>query len=46
MDTAGEEKKVFDHVTCLISTCADEVSGQGSLSEDVIEQVCSCLPLQ
>lgn len=39
MDTSVEEQMRFYHVTCLISSSVDEVSRQGSLSLDVIEQV-------
>ncbi|KAM7511851.1 hypothetical protein LguiB_010726 [Lonicera macranthoides] len=38
MDTSVEEQMRFYHVTCLISSSVDEVSRQGSLSLDVIEQ--------
>ncbi|ONK63667.1 uncharacterized protein A4U43_C07F17640 [Asparagus officinalis] len=38
MDTTSDEQKRFDHVTCLISVSLDEVSVQGSLAADVIEQ--------
>lgn len=39
MDTTGDEQRGFDHVTCLISASVVEVSGQGTLAADVIEQV-------
>lgn len=38
MDTTEDEQRGFDHVTCLITASADEVSGQGTLVVDVIEQ--------
>ncbi|RWR74757.1 65-microtubule-associated protein 5-like protein [Cinnamomum micranthum f. kanehirae] len=38
MDMPLEEQKRFDRVTCLISASIDEVSGQGYLALDVIEQ--------
>ncbi|KAL5074692.1 hypothetical protein RYX36_013676 [Vicia faba] len=37
MDTPQEEKKLFDHVTCNISTSVDEVIVPGSLSLYLIE---------
>lgn len=45
MHTPGEERKRFDHVMCLITSTADEVVSPGSLSVDVIEQVCPFLLL-
>ncbi|KAJ1382243.1 Microtubule associated protein, partial [Sesbania bispinosa] len=39
METPIDEKKAFSHVTRLISASVDEVSTQGCLSADVIEQV-------
>ncbi|XXG50578.1 hypothetical protein AAC387_Pa02g4563 [Persea americana] len=38
MDMPLDEQKRFDRVTCLISAPVDEVSGQGYLALDVIEQ--------
>lgn len=38
MDMPLEEQKRFNRVTCLISASIDEVSGQGYLALDVIEQ--------
>uniref|UniRef100_A0A2N9EN54 Uncharacterized protein n=1 Tax=Fagus sylvatica TaxID=28930 RepID=A0A2N9EN54_FAGSY len=38
MDTPVDERKRFDHVTSLISSSVDEVSRQGCLALDVIEQ--------
>ena len=40
MDTPVEEQNKFNHVTHLITLTADEVVSPGSLSVDVIEQVC------
>ncbi|KAJ8646333.1 hypothetical protein MRB53_008081 [Persea americana] len=39
MDMPLDEQKRFDRVTCLISAPVDEVSGQGYLALDVIEQI-------
>lgn len=39
MDTPVDEQKGFEHVTSLISSSVDEVSSQGCLALDVIEQV-------
>ncbi|RDY11060.1 65-kDa microtubule-associated protein 5, partial [Mucuna pruriens] len=39
METPSEERKTFSHVTRLISASVDEVSAQGCLSAEVIEQV-------
>lgn len=39
MDTPVDEQKGFEHVTSLISSSLDEVSSQGCLALDVIEQV-------
>jgi hypothetical protein len=39
MDTPVDERKRFDHVTSLISSSVDEVSRQGCLALDIIEQV-------
>lgn len=39
MDVPADERKRFDHVTCLISSSVDEVSGKGCLALDIIEQV-------
>ncbi|GMY22873.1 65-kDa microtubule-associated protein 5 isoform X1 [Fagus crenata] len=38
MDTPVDERKRFDHVTSLISSSVDEVSRQGCLALDIIEQ--------
>uniref|UniRef100_A0A5B7A2X2 Putative microtubule-associated protein 5 isoform X1 n=1 Tax=Davidia involucrata TaxID=16924 RepID=A0A5B7A2X2_DAVIN len=38
MDTSSEEQKRFGHVTCLISSSVVDVSRQGCLALDVIEQ--------
>uniref|UniRef100_A0A2N9EMT8 Uncharacterized protein n=1 Tax=Fagus sylvatica TaxID=28930 RepID=A0A2N9EMT8_FAGSY len=38
MDTPVDERKRFDHVTILISSSVDEVSRQGCLALDIIEQ--------
>lgn len=43
MDMPLEEQKRFNRVTCLISASIDEVSGQGYLALDVIEQVLNLL---
>jgi hypothetical protein len=40
MCTANEERNLFSHVTCHISTDVDEVTGPGALTLDVLEQVC------
>lgn len=39
METPVDEQKDFRHVTSLISLSVDEVSKEGCLSVDVIEQV-------
>lgn len=39
MDAPSDDRKKFDHVTCLMSSSVDEVSGKGCLAIDVIEQV-------
>ncbi|XP_022138901.1 65-kDa microtubule-associated protein 5 [Momordica charantia] len=39
MDAPSDDRKKFDHVTCLMSSSIDEVSGKGCLAIDVIEQV-------
>lgn len=39
METPIDEQKIFDHVTMLISSSVNDVSRQGCLSLDVIEQV-------
>lgn len=39
MDTPVDEQKRFEHVTSLISSSVDQVSRQGCLALDVIEQV-------
>ncbi|KAF5727932.1 65-kDa microtubule-associated protein 1-like [Tripterygium wilfordii] len=38
MDTPIEERRLFDHVTCNISTSIDEVTVPGALALDLIEQ--------
>lgn len=38
MDASAEEQMKYRHVTCLVSSSIDEVSKQGCLSLDVIEQ--------
>ncbi|XP_010670563.2 65-kDa microtubule-associated protein 5 [Beta vulgaris subsp. vulgaris] len=38
LDIPTSEQKKFEHITCLISSCIDEVSRLGSLSMDAIEQ--------
>ncbi|KAF5728433.1 65-kDa microtubule-associated protein 1-like [Tripterygium wilfordii] len=38
MDTSIEERGLFDHVTCNISTSIDEVTVPGALALDLIEQ--------
>lgn len=40
MDAPIDERKRFEHATSLISSLADEVSGQGCLAIEVLEQVC------
>lgn len=39
LDTPIDEKKRFEHVTSFLTSSIDEVSRQGSLGLDVIEQV-------
>lgn len=39
MDTTEEERSLFDHVTCNISSSVDEVTIRGALALDLIEQV-------
>lgn len=39
MDTPVDERNKFDHVTSLIACTVDEVSKQGCLAIDIIEQV-------
>lgn len=39
MDSPADERKRFDHVTCLMSSSVEEVSGKGCLALDIIEQV-------
>ncbi|AED96603.1 microtubule-associated proteins 65-1 [Arabidopsis thaliana] len=39
MDTPDEERELFDHVTCNISSSVDEVTVPGALARDLIEQV-------
>ncbi|XP_043689784.1 65-kDa microtubule-associated protein 1-like [Telopea speciosissima] len=38
MDTPAEERSLFDHVTCNISSSVDEVTVPGALALDLIEQ--------
>ncbi|XP_022716839.1 65-kDa microtubule-associated protein 1-like [Durio zibethinus] len=38
MDTPEEERRLFDHVTCNISSSVDEVTVPGALALDLIEQ--------
>ncbi|KAL8144247.1 hypothetical protein V2J09_017279 [Rumex salicifolius] len=38
MDTPDEERQLFDHVTCNISSSVDEVTIPGALALDLIEQ--------
>ncbi|XVF33939.1 hypothetical protein REPUB_Repub18cG0014300 [Reevesia pubescens] len=38
MDTPEEERQLFDHVTCNISSSVDEVTVPGALALDLIEQ--------
>ncbi|AED96602.1 unnamed protein product [Arabidopsis thaliana] len=38
MDTPDEERELFDHVTCNISSSVDEVTVPGALARDLIEQ--------
>ncbi|KAJ7960834.1 65-kDa microtubule-associated protein 1 [Quillaja saponaria] len=38
MDTSEEERGLFDHVTCNISSSVDEVTVPGALALDLIEQ--------
>ncbi|GMJ11529.1 microtubule-associated proteins 65-1 [Hibiscus trionum] len=38
MDTPGDERRLFDHVTCNISASVDEVTVPGALALDLIEQ--------
>ncbi|KAL5729777.1 hypothetical protein ACHQM5_002678 [Ranunculus cassubicifolius] len=38
MDTAAEERSLFDHVTCNVSASVDEVTIPGALALDLIEQ--------
>jgi len=50
MEIPIDEQKAFSHVTRLISASVDEVSIQGGLSADVIEQVkpsmtCTCIAI-
>ncbi|XP_022966946.1 65-kDa microtubule-associated protein 5 [Cucurbita maxima] len=39
MDAPADERRRFDHVTRLMSSSVDEVSGKGCLGLDIIEQV-------
>lgn len=39
MDTAEEERALFDHVTCNMGASVDEVTVPGALALDLIEQV-------
>lgn len=43
MEIPIDERKDFNHVTSLIPLSVDEVSKQGCLSVEVIEQVKFCL---
>ncbi|XP_078154475.1 65-kDa microtubule-associated protein 1-like isoform X1 [Carex rostrata] len=38
MDTSNEERNLFSHVTCHISSDVDEVAGPGVLALDVLDQ--------
>ncbi|KAK8620526.1 hypothetical protein V6N13_067000 [Hibiscus sabdariffa] len=38
MDTPGDERRLFNHVTCNISASVDEVTVPGALALDLIEQ--------
>ncbi|BAF19970.1 65-kDa microtubule-associated protein 1 [Oryza sativa Japonica Group] len=38
MDTSADERQLFDHVTCNISSTLDEVTAPGALDIDLIEQ--------
>ncbi|KGN51608.1 65-kDa microtubule-associated protein 5 [Cucumis sativus] len=39
MDAPADERKRFDHATCLMSSSVEEVSAKGCLALDIIEQV-------
>lgn len=39
MDTPMEERRLFDHITCNISSTVDEVTVPGALALDLLEQV-------
>lgn len=39
METPKEERSFFDHVTCHMSAAVDEVTADGALALDLIEQV-------
>lgn len=39
MDTAEDERRLYDHVTRDISSSVDEVTAPGALALDLIEQV-------
>lgn len=39
METPKEERSFFDHVTCHMSATVDEVTADGALALDLIEQV-------
>lgn len=39
LDTPMDEQRKFDHVTSLVSSSMDEVSGDGCLALEVIDQV-------
>uniref|UniRef100_A0ACD5UG59 Uncharacterized protein n=1 Tax=Avena sativa TaxID=4498 RepID=A0ACD5UG59_AVESA len=38
MDTPAEERQLFDHVTCNMSSALDRVTSPGALALDIIEQ--------
>lgn len=42
MDATVEERQLFDHVTCNMSSTLDRVTVPGALALDVIEQVKMC----
>lgn len=39
VETSAKDQKLFDHITCLISSSFDEVSRHGCLALEVIDQV-------
>lgn len=43
LETPIEEQQKFGHVMSLISSSIEEVSMQGALAQDVIEQVIFCV---